>query len=104
MKIAIYPGSFDPISNGHVDIIKRASKLFDKLIVLVSLNPQKKYVLTDEERVETVKKSCAQFKNVEIVASKSLVLDFAKKAAKTILTVDLPEPPLEDVTETTLPE
>ena len=66
MKIAIYPGSFDPISNGHVDIIKRASKLFDKLIVLVSLNPQKKYVLTDEERVE-------------IVASKSLVLDFAKK-------------------------
>jgi len=79
MKIAIYPGSFDPISNGHVDIIKRASKLFDKLIVLVSLNPQKKYVLTDEERVETVKKSCAQFKNVEIVASKSLVLDFAKK-------------------------
>ena len=43
------------------------------------MNPQKKYVLTDEERVETVKKSCAQFKNVEIVASKSLVLDFAKK-------------------------
>lgn len=79
MKIAIYPGSFDPISNGHVDIIKRASKLFDKLIVLVSLNPQKKYVLTDEERVEIVKKSCAQFKNVEIVASESLVLDFAKK-------------------------
>ena len=79
MTIAIYPGSFDPITNGHIDIIKRASKLFDKLIVLVSLNPQKKYVLTDEERVETVKKSCAQFKNVEIVASKSLVLDFAKK-------------------------
>ena len=63
MKIAIYPGSFDPISNGHVDIIKRASKLFDKLIVLVSLNPQKKYVLTDEERVEIVKKSCAQLKS-----------------------------------------
>ena len=79
MKIAIYPGSFDPISNGHMDIIKRASKLFDKLIVLVSLNPQKKYVLTDEERIETVKKSCAELKNVEVIASKSLVLDFARK-------------------------
>ena len=79
MKTAIYPGSFDPISNGHMDIIKRASKLFDKLIVLVSLNPQKKYVLTDEERIETVKKSCAELKNVEVIASKSLVLDFARK-------------------------
>lgn len=79
MKTAIYPGSFDPISNGHMDIIKRASKLFDKLIVLVSLNPQKKYVLTDEERIETVKKSCAELKNVEVIASKTLVLDFARK-------------------------
>lgn len=79
MKTAIYPGSFDPISNGHMDIIKRASKLFDKLIVLVSLNPQKKYVLTDEERIETVRKSCAELKNVEVIASKTLVLDFARK-------------------------
>ena len=79
MKTAIYPGSFDPISNGHMDIIKRASKLFDKLIVLVSLNPQKKYVLTDEERIEIVKKSCAELKNVEVIASKTLVLDFARK-------------------------
>ena len=54
MKIAIYPGSFDPISNGHLDIINRASKIFDKLIILVSLNPKKKYLLTDNERVEIV--------------------------------------------------
>ena len=79
MKVAVYPGSFDPISNGHVDIIRRASKLFDKLIVLVSLNPQKKYVLTDKERVDTVKKSCADIPNVEVIASKSLVLDFARQ-------------------------
>lgn len=79
MKIAIYPGSFDPISNGHLDIIKRASKLFDKLFILVSLNPKKKYIFSDKERVELIKKSCSCLKNIEIVASKSLVLDFAKK-------------------------
>ena len=79
MKIAIYPGSFDPISNGHLDIINRASKIFDKLIILVSLNPKKKYLLTDNERVEIVKKSCQHLDNVDVIASKSLVLDFAKK-------------------------
>ena len=78
MKIAIYPGSFDPLSNGHLDIIKRASKLFDKLYILVSLNPKKKYVFTDEERVEIVKKSCENIKNVEVIATKKLVLDFAR--------------------------
>lgn len=79
MKIAIYPGSFDPISNGHLDIINRASKIFDKLIILVSLNPKKKYLLNDNERVEIVKKSCQHLDNIEVIASKSLVLDFAKK-------------------------
>ena len=56
MKIAIYPGSFDPITNGHLDIIKRASKLFDKLIVLVSVNSKKKYVLSLKERQDIVSK------------------------------------------------
>ena len=79
MKIAIYPGSFDPLSNGHLDIINRASKLFDKLYILVSVNPKKNYVFTDEERVNIVKKSTADIENVEVIASKSLVLDFARK-------------------------
>lgn len=79
MKIAIYPGSFDPLSNGHLDIIKRASKLFDKLYILVSLNPKKKYIFTDEERVEIVKKSCESIENVEVIATKKLVLDFARQ-------------------------
>ncbi len=78
MKVAIYPGSFDPISNGHLDIIKRASKLFDKVYVLVSINPQKNYIFTDDERVKIVKKACENIENVEVVASKALVLDFAK--------------------------
>ena len=79
MKIAVYPGSFDPLSNGHLDIINRASKLFDKLYILVSVNPKKNYVFTDEERVNIVKKSTADIENVEVIASKSLVLDFARK-------------------------
>lgn len=79
MKIAIYPGSFDPLSNGHLDIIKRASKLFDKLYILVSINPKKNYIFTDEERVNIVKKSCKDILNVEVVSSKALVLDFAKQ-------------------------
>ena len=79
MKIAIYPGSFDPITNGHLDIIKRASTLFDKLYVLVSINPNKKYVFSDKERQLFVSKSCEGINNVEVVLSTKLVLDFAKQ-------------------------
>ena len=79
MKVAIYPGSFDPLSNGHLDIIKRASKLFDKIYILVSINPKKSYIFSEEERVNIVKSSCEGINNVEVVASKALVLDFARQ-------------------------
>ena len=85
MKIAVYPGSFDPISNGHLDIIKRASKIFEKLYVLVSLNPNKKYVFSEQERIELVKKACKDIKNVEVVASKELVLSFATRVNATAM-------------------
>ena len=78
MKIAIYPGSFDPITNGHLDIINRASKLFDKVYVLVSVNIKKQYMFSVEERVELIKHSFKELENVEVVSYDSLVVDFAK--------------------------
>lgn len=77
MKIAIYPGTFDPLTNGHLDIISRASKLVEKLYVLVSINPNKNCAFSVEERVDIAKKSCQHLKNVEVVSSQKLVLDFA---------------------------
>ena len=85
MNIAIYPGSFDPITNGHIDIIKRASKMFDKLYVLVSININKKYLFTVDERVALIKKVLSNLNNVEVVASNDLVLDFAKKVNANII-------------------
>ena len=55
MKVAVYPGSFDPITYGHMDIVKRALKVFDRLIILISINPSKNSLFTGEERVEMVK-------------------------------------------------
>ena len=84
--IAVYPGSFDPITLGHLDIIKRASSLFGKLIVVVMVNPNKNYSFSAEERVELIKKSVAEFKNVEVEYSSGLLADYAKqKGAKAII-------------------
>ncbi|HNZ50095.1 MAG TPA: pantetheine-phosphate adenylyltransferase [Bacilli bacterium] len=86
MKIAVYPGSFDPVSNGHLDIIERVSKVFDKVYVLVSLNPYKTYIFSGEERVELLKFATKHLDNVEVEASNQLVLNYAKqKQAKVII-------------------
>ena len=84
--VAVYPGSFDPISNGHVDIIRRASKIFDTVYVLASVNPVKKYCFTTEERVFMLKEATKDLPNVIIEASDSLVLNFARsKNAQVII-------------------
>lgn len=77
MRIAVYPGSFDPITYGHLDIIERAADLFDKVIVAVSVNSSKKPLFTIEERVEMIAAECRHIKNVEVKHFNGLLVDFA---------------------------
>lgn len=77
MKIAVCPGSFDPATNGHIDIIKRSAKLFDKVIVAVSNNPNKHPLFSVEERVEILKKTCSSIENVEIDSFSGLLIEYA---------------------------
>ncbi|MDH5695146.1 MAG: pantetheine-phosphate adenylyltransferase [Dehalococcoidia bacterium] len=79
MNIAIYPGSFDPITNGHLDIAIRAAKVFDKLIIGVYKTPNKPVLLSAEERVELIRQAIADLPNVEVEAFSGLTVDFAKK-------------------------
>lgn len=79
MKIAIYPGSFDPITKGHLDILKNASEIFDKVIIAVAHNGEKKGFLSVEERVELIKKSITDFDNVEVDSFEGLTIEYAKK-------------------------
>ena len=79
MKKAIYPGSFDPITNGHLDIIKRASKIFDKVYVCLADNPMKKYFFTTEERLDMAKEACKQISNVEIIYTDGIVVNKAEE-------------------------
>lgn len=86
MRVAIYPGSFDPITNGHLDIITRGSKIFDRLIVGVLVNIDKKGLFTIEERVELIKKVTKHLLNVEVICFNGLLVDLAKEYnAKVIL-------------------
>lgn len=79
MNICIYPGSFDPITNGHLDIIKRSSQLFDKVIVGIIQNPNKNSFFTLEERIDLIKKATNSIHNIEIDNFTGLLIDFAKK-------------------------
>jgi pantetheine-phosphate adenylyltransferase len=79
MNTAVYPGSFDPITNGHLDIIHRASSLVDKLYVAVLINNRKKYMFTASEKVSFIQKSIEGSNNIEVVAYNGLLVDFCKK-------------------------
>ena len=86
MKIAVFPGSFDPITLGHYDIIERAVPLFDKLIIAIGQNSDKKYMFPLEKRIEFIKTSFAHFKNVEVDFYEGLTIDYClKNDAKFIL-------------------
>ena len=79
MKVAIYPGSFDPVTLGHLNIIKRAALCFDKLIVCVMINSNKHGMFTPEERVELLRRSTARFPNVEVDFAEGLLAAYAKR-------------------------
>lgn len=79
MSIAICPGSFDPVTKGHTDIISRASKLFDKVIVIVLINPAKQPSFSAEERMELIKKATAHIENVEVDSFSGLLVNYAKE-------------------------
>lgn len=78
MKTAIYPGSFDPIHNGHLDVIERASKLWDRMIVAVAFNSAKSGLFTPDERVELIKESTSHLKNVEVTSFEGLLVNFVR--------------------------
>ncbi|MGL4731603.1 MAG: pantetheine-phosphate adenylyltransferase [Clostridium sp.] len=76
MRKAVYPGSFDPITKGHLDIIKRASYIFDEVVVAVLINPDKKGWFTIEERVEQIKKVTSNMSNIKVKSFSGLLVDF----------------------------
>jgi len=83
---AVYPGSFDPITNGHVDIINRGLKIFDPIVVAVLENPKKQPLFTTKERVDMIKTIFGQQKNVEVQSFQGLLVDFARRnRAKVIM-------------------
>ena len=85
MRIGIYPGSFDPVTQGHLDIILRASKLVDKLIIGVLINGAKKPMFSMEERVELLQRVTKNLPNVEVEAFDGLLVDFAAQKGASVL-------------------
>ena len=79
MRRAIYPGSFDPITNGHLDVIERAAKLFDQVIVAVAVNDQKQSLFTAEERVRLIEKGVKDLPNVTVASFSGLLVEFARR-------------------------
>lgn len=84
-KIAIVPGSFDPITYGHIDIIKRSSELFDEIIVAILVNPDKKYLFSLEERVEMIEETIKDIPNIRVDAFSGLLVNYAKKVGSSVI-------------------
>ena len=85
MKIAIYPGSFDPITSGHLNIIQRAANIFDKLIVCVMINAGKHPMFSQEERVDLIRRVTQDLENVEVDSSNELLADYARRRGSCVI-------------------
>ena len=84
-RIAVYPGTFDPVTNGHIDIIQRAVKLFDKVIVAVALNPRKNPMFPVEQRVDFINQGLKGLKNVEVLPFSNLLIEFAQSKKASVI-------------------
>ena len=85
MKIAMYPGSFDPVTSGHLNIIRRAANIFDKLIVCVMVNAGKKPMFSQEERVELIRRVTGDLDNVEVDSSSELLAEYARRKGSCVI-------------------
>ena len=85
MALAVFPGRFDPPTYGHLNVIERASRLFDRIDVVVAVNPDKKYTFSSEERVSLMRELTKDFPNVTVHEWKSLIVDYCKKAGANVL-------------------
>ena len=84
-KIALYPGSFDPITNGHLDVLERARKMFDEVVIAVLNNPVKKSFIDVKTRVELIKKATSEMQNVKTASFDGLTVEFARKIGANFL-------------------
>ena len=78
MRVAVFPGSFDPITLGHYDIVERASPLFDRIIIAIGQNSQKKYMFSLEQRINFIKKTFEKFPNIEVDHFEGLTIDYCR--------------------------
>lgn len=85
MKTAVYPGTFNPITNGHIDLVERASRLFDNVIVAIGVNKQKSTSLSTERRVELAEKVLAHLDNVEVCAFDTLLIEFVRQRGASVI-------------------
>ena len=83
--VALYPGSFDPITNGHLDLIERGSRLFNRLIVAILRHPEKKALFTVDERIEMLREVLATFPNAEVTAFDGLLVDYAAQRGAAVI-------------------
>ena len=85
MKTAVYPGTFNPITNGHIDLVERASRLFDTVVVAIGVNKQKTTSLSTDKRVALARKVLAHVDNVEVVAFETLLIEFVRQRGASVI-------------------